>query len=54
MLSDTEKPVAQICLESGYNNLANFNFYFKSLMKMTPTEYRKNFRHAQITETKSI
>ena len=44
MLSNTEKPIAQICLESGYNNLANFNFYFKSIMKMTPSEYRKNFR----------
>jgi len=44
MLSETEKPIAQICYESGYNNLANFNFYFKSIMKMTPSEYRKNFR----------
>lgn len=44
MLSDTELPIAQISFESGYNNLANFNFYFKSLMKMTPSEYRKNFR----------
>lgn len=44
MLSNTEKPIAQISLESGYNNLANFNFYFKSIMKMTPSEYRKNFR----------
>jgi len=44
MLSNTEKPIAQICYESGYNNLANFNFYFKSIMKMTPSEYRKNFR----------
>jgi len=44
MLSSTEKPITQICYESGYNNLANFNFYFKSIMKMTPSEYRKNFR----------
>jgi len=44
MLANTEKPIAQICFESGYNNLANFNFYFKSIMKMTPSEYRKNFR----------
>lgn len=44
MLSDTELPIAQISFESGYSNLANFNFYFKSLMKMTPSEYRKNFR----------
>jgi AraC-like DNA-binding protein len=44
MLSQTEKPISQICLECGYNNLANFNFYFKNTMKMTPSEYRKNFR----------
>lgn len=44
MLSDTEVPIAQISFESGYNNLANFNFYFKSLMNMTPSKYRKNFR----------
>ncbi|NEW83386.1 MAG: helix-turn-helix transcriptional regulator [Mariniphaga sp.] len=44
MLSNTEKPIAQICFESGYNNLANFNFYFRSIMKMTPSEYRRNFR----------
>jgi len=44
MLSDTEISIAQISFESGYNNLANFNFYFKKIMKMTPSEYRKNFR----------
>jgi len=44
MLSQTEKPISQICIESGYNNLANFNFYFKKTMKLTPSEYRKNFR----------
>lgn len=44
MLSKSEKSIAQICFECGYNNLANFNFYFKSIMKMTPSEYRKNFR----------
>ncbi len=44
LLSSSELPIAQICFESGYSNLANFNFYFKSIMKMTPSEYRKNFR----------
>ena len=47
LLSNTEKTIAQICIESGYNNLANFNFYFKSIMKMTPSEYRKNFRSVE-------
>jgi AraC-like DNA-binding protein len=44
MLSTTEKPISQICFECGYNNLANFNFYFKRIMKMTPSQYRRNFR----------
>jgi AraC-like DNA-binding protein len=44
MLIETEKSVTQICYDSGYNNLANFNHYFKSIMSQTPSEYRKNFR----------
>lgn len=44
MLAETDKPVSQICFECGYNNLANFNFYFKKIMGETPSEYRKNFR----------
>ena len=44
MLIETEKSITQICYDSGYNNLANFNHYFKSLTKKTPSEYRKNFR----------
>ena len=43
-LAESDKPIAQICYESGYNNLANFNLYFKNIMEMTPSEYRKNFR----------
>ncbi len=44
MLIETDKSISQICYESGYNNLANFNHYFKTLMKKTPSEYRKMFR----------
>ncbi|MEN8227884.1 MAG: AraC family transcriptional regulator [Bacteroidota bacterium] len=44
MLVETEKSITQICYDSGYNNLANFNHYFKSLMNKTPSDYRKNFR----------
>jgi AraC-like DNA-binding protein len=44
MLVETDKTITQICYESGYNNLANFNHYFKSLMNKTPSEYRKTFR----------
>lgn len=44
LLAETDKQITQICYESGYNNLANFNHYFKTSMGITPTEYRKNFR----------
>ncbi len=43
LLAETDKQITQICFESGYNNLANFNHYFKANMGETPSEYRKNF-----------
>jgi len=44
MLAETDKQISQICYECGYNNLANFNHYFKKVMGKTPTEYRKDFK----------
>lgn len=44
MLAETDKQIAQICYESGYNNIANFNQQFRSIMHKTPSEYRKVFR----------
>lgn len=44
LLAETDKPVTHICYECGYNNLANFNHYFKVIMKKTPSEYRKDFK----------
>ncbi|VAW13693.1 hypothetical protein MNBD_BACTEROID01-563 [hydrothermal vent metagenome] len=44
MLVETDKQITQICYDSGYNNPANFNHYFKSIMKKPPSEYRKSFR----------
>ena len=43
LLAETDKQITQICFDSGYNNLANFNLYFKTIMGMTPTNYRKSF-----------
>jgi AraC-like DNA-binding protein len=43
LLAESDKRITQICFESGYNNLANFNYYFKSIMGKTPSEYRKSF-----------
>ncbi len=44
LLAETDKQITQICYESGYNNLANFNHYFKQVMNKTPSEYRKAFK----------
>lgn len=44
LLAGTDKQITQICYECGYNNLANFNHYFKLIMKKTPSEYRKDFQ----------
>jgi AraC-like DNA-binding protein len=44
LLAGTDKQITQICYECGYNNLANFNHYFKVIMKKTPSEYRKDFQ----------
>ncbi len=44
LLAETDKQITHICYECGYNNLANFNHYFKQVMKKTPSEYRKEFR----------
>jgi AraC-like DNA-binding protein len=44
LLAETDKQITRICYECGYNNLANFNHYFKVVMKKTPSEYRKAFQ----------
>lgn len=44
LLAETDKPITHICYECGYNNLANFNHYFKVIMDKTPSEYRKDFK----------
>ncbi len=44
LLAETDKQITEICYECGYKNLANFNLYFKGIMKKTPSEYRKDFK----------
>jgi len=40
-LADTQKAIQEICFESGFNTLANFNKQFLQLKKLTPSQYRK-------------
>ena len=42
-LTESNRSVLDICYDSGYNNMANFNKQFRELMKMSPLQYRKRF-----------
>ncbi|WP_257669949.1 AraC family transcriptional regulator [Parapedobacter tibetensis] len=44
LTTDEAKSIAQICYESGFNTLSNFNKQFKTYMGMTPKEYRQKFQ----------
>lgn len=37
---DPDKPISQICFDSGYNNFANFNRQFKEISGLNPKAYR--------------
>jgi AraC-like DNA-binding protein len=43
MLTETEETVSNICYDSGFNTLSNFNNQFKEVMSKTPLEYKKEF-----------
>ncbi|MFM9911475.1 MAG: AraC family transcriptional regulator [Chitinophagaceae bacterium] len=43
MLTETDETIAQICYESGFNTLSNFNKQFKEIMQKKPTQYKREF-----------
>ncbi len=44
LLVDSTMSVAEICYESGFNNLSNFNRIFKKKKQISPKEFRENYR----------
>ena len=40
LLARSELPVTEVCFESGFSNLSNFNRRFQQLKGMTPSRYR--------------
>lgn len=42
-LTTSEKTIADICYDCGFNNLSNFNRQFKKIKGISPSEYRKQF-----------
>lgn len=43
LLSATEKPISDICFESGFGNISYFNKEFKKSLGRSPMRYRKMF-----------
>jgi AraC-like DNA-binding protein len=43
LLRDTDKPVSEICHESGFRNISHFNFCFRQSLNSSPLKYRKAF-----------
>jgi AraC-like DNA-binding protein len=43
LLSGTERPIAHVASDVGYESLANFNRQFKAAKQMTPRQYRARF-----------
>jgi AraC-like DNA-binding protein len=44
LIQKEELAISDICYESGFDNLSNFNRQFKEMTKMTPKEYRKHYQ----------
>lgn len=42
LLLYSELPINQAAYESGFNNIAHFNRQFKEVIKMSPSDYRRN------------
>ncbi|HHB79634.1 MAG TPA: AraC family transcriptional regulator [Saprospiraceae bacterium] len=45
ILLSSKMTIAQVCYESGFNNLSYFNRKFKETMGLTPKEFRQRERH---------
>ncbi len=41
LLTQTHRPVTEICYEVGFNNIANFNRQFLKICGRTPSDYRR-------------
>jgi AraC-like DNA-binding protein len=44
LLQNEAYAVSDVCYECGYNNLTNFNKFFKHIMNKTPSEYRRHLQ----------
>lgn len=45
LLSNNTLSVTEICFESGFNTISNFNFQFKKIAGKTPSEYARELKN---------
>ncbi len=43
LLINTDKTIAEVCYDSGFSNLSNFNRHFLKVKKMSPKHYRGTY-----------
>jgi len=48
LLQNDDYSISDVCYECGFNNLTNFNKFFKTLRHMTPSEYRKEIHKSRL------
>ena len=48
LLAETQKSIAEVCYESGFNNFSNFNRHFKAITNKTPMAHRKHYQEAAV------
>lgn len=46
--------VTQVCYESGFENISNFNRQFKNITKITPLKYKQHFKKQQPSTTEYL
>ena len=44
LLLEKDMTIYEVCYDSGFNNISNFNRYFKKIMNKTPMEFKKEHR----------
>lgn len=45
LLLEKDMSIYEVCYDCGFNNLSNFNRYFKKIMGKTPTDYKREFMY---------
>lgn len=48
LLQNDDYSISDVCYECGFNNLTNFNKFFKTIRLMTPSEYKKEIQKSRL------